>query len=554
MTQWFLRMSTALFALACLSPLAKAQELPSDLARVPGHAIGFAHVKVADFLKTTSGKSALALLQKAGPAALEIMEERIVPSLLSIERVTVIVLPGDRGNPEFAVLLATKTPFDAEKVVEKMVKQMEGGQTWYVDQRNQISVQPINNKTLLIGSPKSVLALANGPKVAAGMAEALELAASGKKSVVVGLNPSLIPPNAFDHAPPPLQPYIPAFKAKSIYAYMDFQENPEVNVAARYADAAAAGDAEKALLQAKEFGRQMLGQARDFAKKKLFQGDGKVSLLQGEALMEIVGPIFLMGMIERGKELLDEIPLKRNSDTLTMKVKVPEELSAYGASSGPILIALLLPAVQKVREAATRTQDMNHFKQLALAMHNYADINTRFPPAAICNKQGKPLLSWRVAILPFIEQEQLYRQFKLDEPWDSEHNKKLLPRMPQLYLVPGSPADATETHYQVIVGPENGQHATIFPGYRMSSKFVDITDGTSNTILIGAAARAVPWTKPEDMKFDPEGALPRFYMGFGNGSNVAFADGSVRFISATIAENVLRALLTRGGGEVIAPD
>src|SRR5207302_1956982 len=99
--------------------------------------------------------------------------------------------------------------------------------------------------------------------------------------------------------------------------------------------------------------------------------------------------------------------------------------------------ALLLPAVQKVRMAAGRTRSANNLKQMALATINYADAFGRAPAAAICDKNGKPLLSWRVAILPFIEQDNLYKQFHLDEPWDSDHNKKLLARMPNVYALPG---------------------------------------------------------------------------------------------------------------------
>ncbi len=79
---------------------------------------------------------------------------------------------------------------------------------------------------------------------------------------------------------------------------------------------------------------------------------------------------------------------------------------------------------------------MNNLKYIGLAMHNYLDANSHFPPAASVDKAGKPLLSWRVMILPYIDQDQLYKQFHLDEPWDSEHNKKLIDKMPQIYASP----------------------------------------------------------------------------------------------------------------------
>ena len=101
-----------------------------------------------------------------------------------------------------------------------------------------------------------------------------------------------------------------------------------------------------------------------------------------------------------------------------------------------VLIALLLPAVQSAREAARRAQCVNNLKQIGLAMHNYASANGGFPPAAIVDPRGKPLLSWRVAILPYLDANPLYAKFKLDEPWDSPHNKELLKYMPAVYGCP----------------------------------------------------------------------------------------------------------------------
>ena len=87
-------------------------------------------------------------------------------------------------------------------------------------------------------------------------------------------------------------------------------------------------------------------------------------------------------------------------------------------------------------DAARRAQSMNNLKQFALAMHNYHDTNGKFPAASSFDKDGKPLLSWRVHVLPYLEQAELYKQFHLDEPWDSEHNKKLIEKMPNVLASP----------------------------------------------------------------------------------------------------------------------
>src|SRR5204863_5336030 len=111
--------------------------------------------------------------------------------------------------------------------------------------------------------------------------------------------------------------------------------------------------------------------------------------------------------------------------------------------------------IQRAQRRARIAQSQNQLKQLVLAMHNYNDAYRGLPAHAIYSKDGKtPLLSWRVAILPFIEADHLYKQFKLDEPWDSGHNKALIPQMPKVYLDPLAPkaTDPGKTHLQIFVG------------------------------------------------------------------------------------------------------
>jgi prepilin-type processing-associated H-X9-DG protein len=218
-----------------------------------------------------------------------------------------------------------------------------------------------------------------------------------------------------------------------------------------------------------------------------------------------------------------------------------------GIGSVGVLIGLLLPAIQAAREAARRTQCVNNLKQIGLAMHNYLSANGSFPPTAINDANGKPLLSWRVAILPFIDQQGLYEEFKLDEPWDSLHNQALIARMPSVYLCPSDGPDTQHTaRYQVIVGP-----GTLFEGEK-GIRLNEVTDGTSNTLLVVEAKAQVPWTKPDDIPVNSltAGVRSKHPGGF----NVLMADGSVRFFKLTMNPNVLQALATRNGGEVVSPD
>jgi prepilin-type processing-associated H-X9-DG protein len=228
-----------------------------------------------------------------------------------------------------------------------------------------------------------------------------------------------------------------------------------------------------------------------------------------------------------------------------IEVKTETSMMANYQTIG-VLTGLLLPAVQAAREAARRMQSMNNLKQIQLALLNYESAFKRFPPRVSEDETGQPLLSWRVAILPYLEENALYQQFHLDEPWDSEHNIQLLDRMPAVYTHPGSVTLAGHTVYLAPFGENTG-----WPERKL--RFANITDGTSNTISVVQARSelAVPWTKPDDLDVDqyPDGSWME-----DAGANVAFFDGSVHRLSRFIASEVLAALFTLDGGELIPFD
>ncbi|MDR3639669.1 MAG: DUF1559 domain-containing protein [Isosphaeraceae bacterium] len=214
---------------------------------------------------------------------------------------------------------------------------------------------------------------------------------------------------------------------------------------------------------------------------------------------------------------------------------------------------LIAVPIRQARAAARRSQCVNNLKQIGLAMHNYHAKFNNFPPAFSASKEGKPLLSWRVHLLPLIDQAPLYAKFHLDEPWNSAHNRALIGQMPRVYACPdGSRALAREgkTTYLTPRGP-----ATIFPGAE-PVKIQEITDGTSNTIMVVdvSDSLAVTWTKPDDWDVGPELNIKELLGHHPRGTNISFADGSVRFLKETIKPKTLQTLLTRNGGEVISSD
>jgi len=204
-------------------------------------------------------------------------------------------------------------------------------------------------------------------------------------------------------------------------------------------------------------------------------------------------------------------------------------------------------ATDAAREAARRVQSTNNLKQIALAMHIYHDVKKGFPARANVDANGKPLLSWRVHILPYVEQDALYKEFHLNEPWDSEHNKKLIAKMPAIYRQPNGDSKEFKTNYLVPVAK-----GTIFETLQ-PCKLNSIIDGTSTTIMVVEASldRSVEWTKPDDLELDLAAPFKGLVGLRPNGFYAAFADGSVQFLSEKVGAESLRGFLTKAGGEVV---
>ena len=295
-----------------------------------------------------------------------------------------------------------------------------------------------------------------------------------------------------------------------------------------------------------------------------FTKDGKVKLtFSGETLdgaFKLVGAGKIDIAVKDTEKLDPGIYKLEGKDRVTIcvadrgKVRPTEYASAEG--SRHVLIALTRAKAGEEKaskeEAAKsgkargqvqeREQSSIHMKLIGLAMQNYHDTYNAFPTQAIYSKDGKkPLLSWRVAILPYIEEAPLYQQFKLDEPWDSENNKKLIAKMPKWYATPGVNDKPGMTHYQVITGPG----APFNDNKKLSMR--DIVNGTSNTILAVEAKDPVIWTKPADLVLPKEkNKLPALGGVRKDGFFVVRFDGSIDFIRAANPAKLRPMLLLKG--------
>jgi len=237
-------------------------------------------------------------------------------------------------------------------------------------------------------------------------------------------------------------------------------------------------------------------------------------------------------------------PASKKSSSVPILVGVLAAVVLGGVCIVGILMALLFPAVQAAREAARRSQCANNLKQIGLAMHNYNDAYGSFPPAYIADENGKPMHSWRVLLLPYLEQTALYGQYNFDEPWNGPNNSRLAATVVPIYGCPSQGAPISNTSYVVVLGPN-----TIFRDDQ-PARLQDITDGTSNTILvIDAANTGINWLEPRDLDMNSVLSVSGRHPGV---VQVLMADGSVRTlpVGAGGTQN-LPQLLTMDGGEVV---
>jgi len=238
-------------------------------------------------------------------------------------------------------------------------------------------------------------------------------------------------------------------------------------------------------------------------------------------------------------------------------------LAGWGIGLGVvgIVFVMLLPAMEPRRPSALRAQATYKLKQIGLALYYYREDHGRFPPAVVYSSEGRPLYSWRVLILPYLEKKDLYDKFDLNEAWDGPHNRELLAQRPDVYGPVGIVVEPTLTFYQVFIGA-----GTAFES-RQGATLQDFPDGLDKTLMVVEAREPVPWTKPIDLPYMEVAQLPLlgggvfkastrpFVAGEVDGFNALFADGSIHFIyMRRIKESTLRALITRNGEEPVTSE
>jgi hypothetical protein len=444
------------------------------------------------------------------------------------------------GAPDFGAILRFAKPYDKSAVLQRLGadtdEATQAGKT-YRRSRNPrgLSFYMPNDRTLLVGNDMAVRNMFTADKnVDTPITRLLKQVDTSKAAVALldvgSLRPLIMA--AMQNVPPLPEPLAEFLKLPELVKYvqvsLDFKEGLDFQITLGANDA-------KAAAKLKELGEKAKTLAAQFAEAQLLETADRSKDPTDKAMAQ-----YMRRMV---KSLLDAIELKVEDDKVNIVVlQTAPQLATTG-----MLVALLLPAVQAAREAARRNQAVNELRQIGLAMLNYHDNFKHYPARAIYDKEGKPLLSWRVTLLPFLGEQTLYKEFHLDEPWDSEHNRKLIERMPAVYANPNYPLTDMKTVYLAIVGD-----GTVFEG-KEGLSIRNIIDGTSKTALVveADASRAVTWTKPDDFEFDGNKPLAGLGTLHQNGFSTLFADSSVHFVSNAVAPDVLRAVFTYAGREPV---
>lgn len=508
-----------LLASAGLCPA--GEKLPGDLALVPGSARVVATWRAADVWDGPLAKA----LRKAAGAELEQrlkeMEKALGAAPQNIERVTVFV-SATHPRPEVGAIIHCKKKADAG-ILARFVPSGKAVKLGGVEVREGVVAAAFVKDGALIGlgTPSAVRAMLEGDgKRSAGLSSALALAGGGKHHLVAYIDGRIMT-DQLKRELPPLPPLRLLLEAKEAVAWGDLGLTTKFSARLTFGGEEEAKKAEKVL--------------GSFVKS----GTAAAESLAKRWKKDTTGRAFLADLCDIAAKALGGATIKRTA------ARVEAILSATITEKKATALARQFS--DWAQKEAVRMTSANNLKLIGLALHTYHDAHKQFPAPAIYGKGGKPLLSWRVAVLPYIEQEALYRKFKLDEPWNSPHNSKLIPLMPKVYRpVRGKLAEPDgTTFYQALVGK-----GAAFEG-KSGLAFAGFTDGLSNTILVVEAGKDVVWTKPDDVPFDAGKKLPKLGGMFDEGFHALFGDGSVRFLKKTITPATLRAIITRAGGEVV---
>lgn len=526
----------AALALLATPPAFAADDPPGDLKFIPPDAAVFVHLDVAALYDSKCGETLKA--NKSGEVILNLAPASKHTGLTIADVKTVQFsypsMQDQSSQFKYVTVVSFRKKYDREKVVAALKKSATGSKTEFSEKGHVVKItgpspfSPDNKLTTthdLTDDTRIVSLTGLGDEyLKASEVKGIHTAAlkaNGTAAVLMGMNFNVLPEEIRgDNLPPEFRPFRPIFLADGMTAVGTIANDKlNLTMGVKAKTKADALEVEKAL----DALRGLADASITASKKSLKDNFDK--------------PQELGKLLDAVQTALKDTKFSVADSITSLAMSMPLD-----APFGPFLELL------GGGGASARAQSTNNVKQLALSMHNYDSAHNSLPTPATLGKKGKKLLSWRVEILPYVGEDALYKQFKHDEPWDSEHNLKVFKDnpMPKVFAIPATTnLDDKKTHYQVFVG--NG--AMFEP--TGPTKFTDILDGSSNTFMVVTAAKAVEWTKPDDIEFDPKADVANLLLFKDGVCVIGFGDGSVRAISEKVSEKMLKAMITRNGGEVV---
>ncbi len=506
----------------------------SDLAFVHADVAGFVSIRVADIAKSRAVEGPRGL----HPAQKKELDKKVADvkgklgvTLHDIERLTIIFRTIDArrdGPPDLAVVVRANKPFDKKKILAFLAadknEKKHNGATYHVaddgGRGGPTALCFVSDRILLFAPSeaglKDFLTQSARPATHPAVANGVKLASAGKHQLVVALKWSA----ALTGELPKLEGDVASLRDMTgITIAGTLDQQMALEAIGAFASADAAGRAKSDLDR--------------------FRRDTIQELQNMQRHDDDPERIFL--------KLFEAATIEQQGAELVVKSRADADLNPF---AGEILRGLDFRSPGQV-------QSVNNLKQIGLALHGFHDANKSFPNHALLRPDtGQPLLSWRVTILPYVDEGPLYNEIRHDEPWDSPHNRQFWDKMPKVYLLPGAKPGPL-THYQVFHGDESA-----FPKSRRGlpnfakglgdTRVANITDGMSNTIFVVEAAEAVNWMKPDDIPFQlgQKDLINRVGNHWGDGAfHACMGDGAVRRVRRTLTAQTLEALVTRAGGE-----
>jgi hypothetical protein len=543
---------------AAASDVKASVDLPADLDLVPRDAAGFVHVRAADLWRGDWAKDIRYLVDKAGPEAWKAFEEKCPLDPSTLDRITLILPTAQTATNPFPgvdpeavsalVVVTTSKPFDRLALIQALGprEKVYGPNLYYFHEELWSGLFIVDDRTFLMGSEDALVRFfeRSRRKDPSGPLQAALAEAARKHQLVVGLNPTLLG-KAQEAAflPAPMQKLLTAHCA-TLSLDLDQGIHLEARLDFRTDDQAREG--EKGLRDSLELARQGLAPAIAEMDKVLHDPD-KASVAD---LPENFAALVALGFLRELDILLKQAPIERQGLAVKLPLTYRKLESAQLLFMAGGIVALGRNASgaftfvgDKVGGVPGKDPIEEHLKNLAQALDKYHAKHGTYPPPALYDREGRPVLSWRVALLPYLGEEALYNEFKLDEPWDSLHNKRLLKKLPQALRSPnqrGWGAGRWKTTTQVFAGAN-----TVFDG----TKGVRKADVAKQTILLAHLTddNAVYWTKPADVAYTAAKPLPNLFGKYGRAFQVLLNDGTYRTIDKAMEEKTLRALIERSG-------